>query len=108
MVTFTMLAELERHWSPSGLEQDGLEVAYPIAEVTYRYWPGRPAYTPRGEFGPIDPPDPAEVELVGVKLISGDGMPHPEYGQLREWAEEWLESDAGFRLACQHAEHGDD
>jgi hypothetical protein len=79
------------------------EVAYPTARVTYSYLPGRPAYTPRGEYGPIDPPDPAEVELITAELIDGDGL-MPNTWILREWADEWLQSDAGYERACNAAE----
>jgi hypothetical protein len=104
--THTMLAEIERKFTFSGLADGEYEVAYPTAEITFRYWPGRPAYTPRGEFGPIDPPDPADAEVVGVKLVDGDGL-SPTYEELRQWAEEWLESDSGFRLASRYAEEAE-
>ena len=101
--THTIFAEFERKFTFADLAGGETEVAYPEAQITYKYWPGRPAYTPRGEFGPIDPPDPADVELVSVKLLDGDGL-SPTYEELRQWAEEWLESDVGFRLACRRAE----
>lgn len=30
--------------------------------------PGRPAHTPRGEYAPIDPPDPPEASVVGIQV----------------------------------------
>ena len=104
--THTMQAEIERKVSFPWSAPDECEAAYPIVEITFKYWPGRPAYTPRGEYGPIDPPDPADAEIIGVKLVDGDGL-DPEYEQLRQWADEWLESDAGFKLACRHAEYAE-
>ena len=34
--------------------------------VGYHYTPGRPAFTPRGEYAPIDPPEGPEVEIIGA------------------------------------------
>lgn len=31
-------------------------------------YPGAPAYTPRGEYGPIDPPEPPAVEIRSVTM----------------------------------------
>ena len=39
-------------------------------DVGFIYTPGRPAYTPRGEYGPIDPPDPPEVDFTEVEITS--------------------------------------
>jgi hypothetical protein len=105
MTIHTLTAEIEiKHQPPGmGLPDDEYEVSYPEVEITYRYTRGRPAYTPRGEYGPIDPADPAEVELVGAKLINGDGL-LPEYEQVREWAENYLDSDKGYQFAIRNAE----
>lgn len=102
MSAHTIEAEFEIKFSIPGMPDDEREVAYPTALVTYKYSPGRPAFTPRGEFGPIDPPEPADVELLGVKLLNGDGLA-PEYEQLREWAEDWL-NDKGYERAVNFAE----
>lgn len=103
--THTMTAEIEVKHRPAGmgLPDDEYEVSYPEIEITYSYIRGRPAFTPRGEYGPIDPPDPAEVEVTGAKLINGDGL-LPEYEQIRQWAEEYLDSDQGYRAAINNAE----
>lgn len=35
--------------------------------VEYDYTKGRKAYTPPGEYGPIDPPEPPNVYLLAIK-----------------------------------------
>ena len=35
--------------------------------VDYDYSPSVPAYTPRGEYAPIDPPEPATAEVVHAR-----------------------------------------
>lgn len=105
MGTFTYLAEIEIEFnSPGlGLPDDETEVAYPIVAIEYRYTPGAPAYTPRGEYGPIDPPEPAEADLIKATLVSGDGLaPTPE--QVALWAENFIESDHGYQQLVSHAE----
>ena len=86
----------------SGLAPGEHEVAYPKVAITYDYTPGRPAYTPRGEYGPIDPPDPPEINLIEAKLIDGDGL-GPSLQQVRDWAIDYLDTDEGFEAACNHA-----
>lgn len=82
------------------------DVEYPIIEIEYGYIRGRPAYTPRGEYAPIDPPDPAEVDFRSAKLIDGKGM---KIGQeeVDFWAREYLDSDAGYMHAVKHATDND-
>ena len=50
----------------------GLEVEYP-ATIHFGYSPGAPAYTPPGEYGPIDPPEPPEVQIERVEIWDKDG-----------------------------------
>lgn len=38
--------------------------------IGYTFSPGRPAYTPRGEYAPIDPPEGPEVEIVSVTMLA--------------------------------------
>ena len=35
---------------------------------TYNYFPAQRAYTPPGEYAPMDPPEPARVELVNIQI----------------------------------------
>ena len=51
------------------------DVAYPMIEITYDYSRGSPAFTPRGEYGPIDPPEPPGLEFRQARLIAADGAP---------------------------------
>lgn len=48
-----------------------LDEAETDVTVAYHFQPGRPAYTPRGEYAPIDPPEGPEVEIVGAWLAAG-------------------------------------
>ncbi len=102
MSQHTIEAEVEVKFRIPDMPADERDVAYPTMAITYNYKAGRRAFTPRGEYAPIDPPEPPEVELVGVKLLNGDGL-EPEYERLLEWAENWLD-DAGFNRACEFAE----
>lgn len=57
----------------------------------YSYTPGRPAFTPRGEYAPIDPPEPAEVEIGQIGIWEDAKWRHAtklEAAILTEWAEE--------------------
>lgn len=96
-------AEFEVQFQLSGMPDDEREVAYPKARLTYEYHPAVPAYTPPGEYAPIDPPEPALCELVSADLIDGDGLA-PSQTQVNEWAEDWL-SDAGYEIAVRAADH---
>lgn len=98
----TIETEVEVKFSFPGLAACEKETAYPTLAITYRYSAGRPAYTPRGEYAPIDPPDPAEVEFVSAKLINSDET-SPSQEQVNDWAEEWLASDEGYNRAAHHA-----
>ena len=92
----TMIAEVPvKFWFP------GL-VAHPTIAIIFDYLPGRPAYTPCGEYAPIDPPEPPEISFVEATLIDGDGLA-PTMSQLQEWASDWLNED-GFNEACDYAE----
>lgn len=99
----TIVAEIEKRFSFPGLADGEYEVAYPEVAITYDYIPGRPAYTPRGEYGPIDPPEPAEVEFVGVRVLNYDGLDGMHYEDVRTMAEDWL-NDEGYEGACRNAE----
>jgi len=105
MTSYKMTAQVEVQFQPPGmgLPDDEYEVAYPKIEIAYRYSPGRPAFTPRGEYGPIDPPEPAEVEFIGAELIDSDGL-LPTREQLDTWGSDYLDSDAGYQEAVSTAE----
>lgn len=40
--------------------------------VSFTFQPGCPAYTPRGEYAPIDPPEPDMVEDVEIEVQTGE------------------------------------
>ncbi len=71
-----------------------------LSEIELRIWfhytPARPAYTPRGEYAPIDPPEPAEIDF---DMAEEEAAPfngrvwdkaRPE---LQDWAGTWLENN---------------
>ncbi|MGC8534886.1 MAG: hypothetical protein ACP5QR_05060 [Rhizomicrobium sp.] len=76
-------------------------VAYPTFQIAYSFTEGSgptgPSYASGGEPG-----YPAEAEIISVKLVDGDGI-EPTHDQLDAWAEEWLESDQGYSIACSNA-----
>lgn len=102
MKTVTMTADVKVKFVPAGLVEQ--EVEYPVLEIEFSYTPGRPAYTPRGEYAPIDPPEAPEVDFVSAKLIDGQGL-LPTQEQVNDWAREYLDSDEGFWSACEAAKH---
>ena len=52
--------------------------------VSYTFHPGRRAYTPRGEYAPIDPPEPDTVEDVEIEVMVGeDDKRRPIWEPLR-------------------------
>lgn len=101
MNTFTLTADVEVKFVPDGLVET--EVEYPVLEIEFSYIRGCPAHTPRGEYAPIDPPEPAEVDFRSAKLIDGQGL-LPTQEQINDWARDYLDSDAGYRHACNEAE----
>lgn len=101
MQTKTMTAEIEVRFVPVSLYET--EVEYPVVEIEYTHLRGSPAFTPRGEYAPIDPPTPAEVDFRAAKLIDGKGL-LPTQEQINDWAREYLDSDEGYRRACDVAE----
>jgi hypothetical protein len=100
--THTIEAEIEYRFRFPGLEPGEYEIATLKMEVTYLFTKGRPAFTPRGEYGPIDPPDPAEVSFVSAKMIDDDCMDFPQY-KINEIASDWLDTDEGYRMAEDNA-----
>jgi len=74
----------------------------PKLEITYSYLPGSPAVYYQRNGDPGWPADPAELELINVKLIDGNGL-DPTDQQVQKWANDWLD-DAGYSEACGHAE----
>lgn len=103
MSEHTIEAEIAVKFSFPGLAGGEHETAYPTFAITYRYSPGSHAYTPRGEYAPIDPPESAEIEFVKAHLTNSDGI-EPTAEQVNDWAEEWLASDEGYSFACRYAE----
>lgn len=100
MTTHTITATPDVKFWVVGCEDP--EVANPTIEITYSYTPGRPAFTPRGEYAPIDPPEPAEVDLISAKLVDADGL-RPQGEDVADWANDWLQGD-GYEEACANAE----
>ena len=93
--THTMETEIEV------VSADGYDAWYPIVEITFNYLPGSPAYTPRGEYGPIDPPEPAEVEYVQSRVLDAMTLA-PDTIDIA--LQKYLDSDAFYSTACELAE----
>lgn len=99
--TITLTADVKVSFVPAGCSET--EVEYPVLDIEFSYLPGSPAFTPRGEYAPIDPPEPAEVDFRSAKLIDGKGL-LPTQEQIDDWARDYLDSDQGYLHACQQAE----
>jgi len=102
MSQHTIQTEVEVHFTFPGLAEGEHETAHPTVEITYDYSRGSPAFTPRGEFGPIDPPEPPGLAFRAAKYIDRDGLDE-DPAQLQDWAEQWLLGD-GYDYACDCAE----
>ena len=76
--------------------------AYPTIEITFDYERGYTPGTPRGEYGPIDPPVDPELHLREATLTKGTANPMPA-AQVRKLAEKWL-LGPGRAYACDCAE----
>ena len=100
---FTLTADVEVKFVPVSLTEQ--EVEYPTLDIEFSYLPGRHAYTPRGEYAPIDPPEPPEVEFMRATLADGKGL-LPTQDQIDDWARNYLDSDEGYRRACDVANDG--
>jgi len=103
MTNHTVLAEIERKFQLAGMPDDEHEVAYPTAEITFTYKRGSPAVMYQRNGDPGWPAEPAEIEFISAKLVNGDGL-RPTQDQLDDWAQDWLDSDAGFNLALEEVE----
>lgn len=104
-------AEIPFKFRPTGSED--FEIAYPEVRITYRYSPGRPAYTPRGEYAPVDPPEEPEVDVVKVELLDADeldermlteivGGSSAIFDAVCNWVDEH-----GYEVLCREAEDED-
>jgi hypothetical protein len=58
------------------VDVEGTEV---VCDIRYEYTRGRPAYTPRGEYAPIDPPEPPELCILAVLV---NGIPAPQWFEI--------------------------
>jgi uncharacterized membrane-anchored protein len=75
--------------------------------VAYSYTRGYPAFTPRGEYAPTDPPEPAEVSVNSLQV-------RPIHGRLSEWKEpnaelakaihKFLDEDNNYEYLVNEAE----
>ena len=60
--------------------------------VEASYTKGCPAHTPRGEYAPVDPPEPAGIEEITVMLYGHDITNWLSGGELESLREEALEN----------------
>lgn len=61
--------------------------------INYDFIPGSPAYTPRGEYAPTEPPEPAECDICEIGIWENDAWRRAtalEHAILNDWAEEHL------------------
>lgn len=94
------VAELELPISANGIDGE-VEIL-----VKYDFTPGTRAYTPRGEYAPIDPPEPPEINITDLcvrDFIHGS----PVWRSAEKW--EWeqytdLVLDRRFDDLCANAQ----
>lgn len=58
--------------------------------VEYRYVKGSPAYTPRGEYAPIDPPEPEHAEIGNVYVVTEEIVRGVKTLAARNPLPEWM------------------
>ena len=88
-------AEIEVEYGPPRPDQ---ECAYPLLGIEFSYAPG-------GRQTWDSPGWAAEIEILSVKLLKGDGLlPTPQ--QIEEWADKWL--GAAGHDQCLQLAKGDD
>lgn len=104
--THTIVVDVEVRFPFGSPEPGEFETAYPTLEIAYRYTPGGPAVTPRGEYGPIDPPDPAEVEFISARVVADDYLDLSVQSRVDDIAHDYLDSDDGYHHACDAATNG--
>lgn len=107
MQKYTIWAKIERKFQLAGMPDDEREVAYPTVEIEFTYKRGSPAVMYQRNGDPGWPAEPAEIEFISAKLIDGDGL-RPTSDQLVDWANDWLDSDAGFNFAAECAQAEDE
>jgi hypothetical protein len=67
------------------------------AEIDFTYRRGRPAYTPRGEYAPTDPPEAADVEIDGVLIQDVSKGPQKVWVRAPQWFIDVLADDDAVR-----------
>jgi hypothetical protein len=65
--------------------------------VDYEFSPGMAAYTPPGEYAPIDPPEPADAEVVAARWRDCDADEHIKYQDCPGWLISMLSDDDDLR-----------
>lgn len=103
MSRHTMQVEVPITFYPTG--PDSKEIAYPTLEIVFDYRRGAPEVGPTYFHGGL-PAEAPELTLIAAKLIEGDGIAPYSQQQLLEWADDYLQSDAGYEHAYTHAQSG--
>jgi acetamidase/formamidase len=99
--THTIQTDVEYRFTFPGLAEGDFEIAYPTLDIEFSFTPGCPATGPSYSSGG-EPADPAEVEIISVKLVNADGVTLSD-DQLKELADKWLDG-AGYQEACDAAD----
>lgn len=69
------------------------------------YSPGSPAYTPRGEYAPTEPPEPPEIEFSGIEVReTGGDWRKPTPREYAVCGELWESRDDVYMGAIEAAE----
>ena len=103
MRTFSIRTEVAVRFTFPGLADSEYEVAHPTLDIQFTYTPGSPARGPSYSSGG-EPADPAEVEIISAKIFKPDGLGTPDDATVMDWANGWLDTDAGYNEACNAAE----
>lgn len=77
---------------------DGREHLFDVW-VDYDFSAAVPAYTPRGEYAPIDPPEPADAEVVAAQWRDCSAADDEKAKPCPGWLISLLSDDDDFRQA---------
>jgi len=73
--------------------------------VEYAYHKGSPAYTPRGEYAPIDPPEPEHVEIGSVYILAESIVRGVKTLDARHPLPEWMVEPLTEQLEALALDH---
>ena len=90
---------------------DGTVISETEVRFTFDFLPGYPAHTPRGEYGPIDPPEPPSIEITKIEIEDFDKGGNQSWREATpeesERYQAWVDGDDRlYSRMCDQAARG--